>query len=535
MQKRDLIITQEIPISHFLDMAYDITKFTSPASTDSWLQLWATREFGSSVASGTAEAMSTYGRLIIRRKYELLNREPFLYSTTNYDEAESVLEEWIALEAKAQKLHDSLDTNTQVSFFEMVLHPIMAGGIVQRVYINAARNKAYAAQKRMTANVLADDVKKTYAQHTVVQKRYHSLLDGKWNHMMDQVVFGYNNWYVSSPLTISSWISSTNNTSRQDPSGNTMPSVTTISTTAPSSGLLGIAIQGSTSTAPDTTLTLLPLDAYTPENRTLELFIRGSGTIDFTITPSVPYITFSPSTGTLTHPSPGNPQIRTTISIDWTQAPRGSSTASLNITPSKGSAIKISLPLTNDPVPTDFKGYIESAGALAIEMSHFSSMTPGSSGSNIAVIPNYGRTDSGITILPISAGTQTVATAPKAVYTFYSFTSATNAKASVYLPPSFNVNPSSPLKYAIALDDATPTTVTPVPSATLGAMPGGWNEAVVNGARVVSTGLGKVEKGVHKLSVWILEPGTVVQRVVLDLGGVKSSYLGPREGVRVGV
>jgi hypothetical protein len=189
-----LTSSKELPISHFLDMAYDMSSFTSAASTDPWLTSWATREFGVSVASRTAEAMATYGKLIVRRKYELLDLNPFMLSTINYDEAENVLDEWTALQTKAQALYDSLDAATQIPFFEMVLHPIMAGGVVQRVYINAARNSAYATQKRMSTNKLADDVKATYAQDAVIQKRYHGLLNGKWNHMMDQVHFGYNNW-----------------------------------------------------------------------------------------------------------------------------------------------------------------------------------------------------------------------------------------------------------------------------------------------------------------------------------------------------
>jgi len=191
-----LKILQEIPINHFLDLAYDIEQHMTADSTDRWLKLWATREFGEAVSSGTAEAMATYGKLIVRRKYELLNMSPFLYNIANYDEAETVLNEWADLQDRTQKLYDSLDTDTQIAFFEMVLHPIMAGRIVQQVYINAARNGAYAKQKRMSTNILADDVKKAYAQDGVIQKRYHQLLNGKWNHMMDQLHFGYNNWYV---------------------------------------------------------------------------------------------------------------------------------------------------------------------------------------------------------------------------------------------------------------------------------------------------------------------------------------------------
>jgi len=495
-------------------MAYDMSSFTSPASTDPWLAAWATREFGSSVAAGTAEAMATYGKLIIRRKYELLSRSPFMLSTTNYDEAENVLNEWAALQDKGQALHDTLDTATQITFFEMVLHPVMAGKVVQQVYINAARNSAYATQKRMSTNKLADDVKATYAQDAVIQKRYHSLLNGKWNHMMDQIHFGYDNW--------------------QDPASNRMPDVKTIGTTAPSTGLLGVSVQNSAASSPgDAAPTLSGMTPYMSENRTIDIYARGSGSMDFSISTSASYIKVTPSSGTVSYPS-GTSDIRATITIDWPSAPTGSSTASITITPKSGSAVKLSLPLNNFAVPAGFKGYIESNGAVAIEMSSYTSRVPGSSGAQVEIIPNYGRTESGLTVLPVSAGTQSTSTGPKAVYKFYSTTSSSAAKISVYLPPSFNINPSSPLKYALAIDKGTPTTVTPVPSATLGAMPGGWDESVVNGARVVTTNVGKVDPGVHELSLWVLEPGTVVHRVVVDLGGVKASYLGPPESGKVG-
>jgi hypothetical protein len=57
---------------------------------------------------------------------------------------------------------------------------------------------------------------------------------------------------------------------------------------------------------------------------------------------------------------------------------------------------------------------------------------------------------------------------------------------------------------------------------------------VVNGARKVTTTIGNVAPGAHSLKVWLLEPGTVIHRLVVDLGGVKESYLGPPENVKVG-
>lgn len=165
----------------------------SPGSTQTWLSQWATREFGSAVSAATASVVDRYGMYAERRKYELLDWT--IYSVVDYDEADTVLNQWKTLASDAQAIYDSLSTAVQPSFFEMVLHPSKAGYILHQLYVATAKNNLYASQGRVTAATQGQIAVSAYAQDSALATAYHKLLGGKWDHMMDQTHIGYTNWY----------------------------------------------------------------------------------------------------------------------------------------------------------------------------------------------------------------------------------------------------------------------------------------------------------------------------------------------------
>ena len=458
--------------------------------------------------------MTTYGKLTARMKYEDLSKTPFPFSTINYDEAERNFNEWTDLLNKAQATYDGLTAELKTPFFEIVLHPVMAGRGVYEIYTKTALGSKYAGEHRTSANKLGKDVQAAFKADGDITKRYHTLNNGKWDGIMAQTHIGYNNW--------------------QEPSANSLPSLTWV-TTAASNAIMGVSAQRSTASFPGSSQLSLPaINPYLPaaDQRWLEVYTRDNGTFTYSITSNASFVSVSNPTGTLSTAT-GTSDSRSILSVNWDSAPSGYSVAALTITNLNATSAKatVLVPLENYKASAAFKGHVEASGVVSIEAEHYAP-SPESS-SDYVVVPEYGRTLSGVK-LPAKTASQSPGTGPALVYPFYTFTNASAASLTVYLSPSDNANPNSPNKYSFSVDGGSVTTVQPVPLTDQSTDPPGWSEGVTQNAYVKNSSLGKRAAGAHTLKVWLLEPTMVLTKVVIDVGGLKSSLMGPPESVMVG-
>ncbi|KAK4229827.1 hypothetical protein QBC38DRAFT_77710 [Podospora fimiseda] len=503
----------ELPTAHFMALAWDRNSFSDFDSTTKWLGIWSSLQWGEGVADAVAHIMTTYGKLTARMKYEDLSRTPFAFNTVNYDEAELNLKEWDRLLSRAEAVYDSLPAEVQTSFFEVVLHPVMAGRRVFEIYTKVALGTKYANEHRTSTNNLAKDVQAAFSADSAITRRYHSLLSGKWNNVMAQTHIGYNNW--------------------QEPASNSLPKLSW-TTSAAKNALMGVSVQGSSSAFPGTARLVLP--AISPfiaplDQRWLEVYIRDNGTFTYTITSNASFVSVTNQRQSLTAPT-GTSDIRSIVSVDWASAPSGASTVALTVTNlnQTGTTATVILPVENFNVPADFKGHVEANSVVSIEAEHFA--PPPASSSEYIVIPDYGRTLSGVKLPPKTASQQ-AGKGHALSYPFYTFTNAAAASLTVYLSPSENANPNSPNKYTFGVDGGSQTTVQPVPVNDGSSQPAGWAEAVIQGTYVRKSNIGRLNAGKHELKLWLHEPTMVVTKLVVDVGGLKASMMGPPESARV--
>jgi hypothetical protein len=499
---------------HFLAMGYDMSKFSTPSGTRQWLTEWAATQFGEDVAKTTADIMSIYGKLTARRKYEDLSITPFAFSTSDYDEAEANFQEWLDLLDLAKTTYTSLPTAVQVAFFQMILHPIQAGKQVFEIYTKAALGQRYASERRQTTNDLSQQARDAFAADQALTKQFHTMVNGKWNHMMDQTHIGYNNW--------------------QEPGSNSMPALSSLSATASGGKPFGVGIQGSGTMTPDAArITVLPVTQYMPpaETRWLDVFLRQKSTVSYTVKSNVSYVGVSSPNGTIGGTGPS--QLRSAIGIDWTSAPIGNSAAELTLT-AGGQSTVVVVPLKRVDLPEDFEGHIESNGVVSIEANHFLGIEANKSTASYVIIPDYGRTQAGVKLWPVTTPVQEPSTGPSLVYRFFSSSTASAAKVTIYLSSSENADSERPNRYAVSIDGKAPITVQPTPiAADAGQEPAGWDDAVTRNAWIRDSNLGSLSVGTHELRIWLLNPTMVLTKIVVDIGGVKRSELGPPESFRV--
>jgi len=58
-----------------------------------------------------------------------------------------------------------------------------------------------------------------------------------------------------------------------------------------------------------------------------------------------------------------------------------------------------------------------------------------------------------------------------------------------------------------------------------------WQSWVSNNVNVMTSQHAIEEPGQHVLKFWMVDPGVVLQKLVIDAGGLQPSYLGPPESV----
>jgi len=523
----------EVAVDLFVSMAYNASAFNRNNLLD-YQTAWAAREFQSTeLAPQIATLVQNFTRLTAMRKPELV--DPTTFSIVNYREADTIAAQWTALANTANEINGKLPAAVQPSFFETVLHPVLATGNVHQLYIAAARNQLLTSQSSSSANVFASQMQTFFKTDIALRNQYHTLLGGKWNHMMDQTHLGYYYW--------------------QQPMQDTLPPIGQVFMEAVSlGGSMRLTVENSLGAWPGDNMndcsqmyscpdpTIQALSPFGPTSRFVEISPSGPNTFTWTTNITTAWLKVSQTQGTL-HPT--DLPTRIELSVDWSKVPTSANEqfGTVRFISSTGEGTTVTLPVWKTSVPADFHGFVEGDGVVSFEAAHWTRNTA-VNGVSFVNIPSFGsRAFDGVTHEPALVGNFTPAgTGPSMEFDFFTFNSPSsgapvNLSVTTYLYSSFNLLDYGPCLYGISLDGGAVQTVQPIPNLLSGQYtPPDWDTpsgAAANAVRSVLSSFANVSPGKHTLKISMITPGLIFEKFVLNLGGLQASYLGPPESSHV--
>jgi hypothetical protein len=437
----------------------------------------------------------------------------------NYNESARVVGEYKALAARAEKVYAALPAPQKDAFFQLVLYPVKAGAVVNELYATSALNKLYAVQGRASTNTLAARARELFAQDEALVAQYHAMGGGKWNHMMAQAHLGYTYW--------------------NQPTVNVMPPVSEVRLATGSD--MGVAVEGNELAWPRwqiNELTVPALDGYERKARFFDVFNRGQKPFAFRITSDQPWVVLSRTSGTVER------EERITVDVRWADVPAGATGATLTVSGPDGQKMPVRVPLRHvDAARTAagtpgggdggarasaVRGFVETGGVVSMEAAHYTrAVAP--QGRSWLTIPDHGRTLSAVTALPVVAPAATPGGEGMRLEYEVNLDKAGPVTVHTTLAPTQKFQPGSGLRYAVSIDDEAPQIVNIHADESQQA----WEKSVSDGAVVFRTRHAVGRPGRHVLKFWTMDPGLVLQKLVVDAGGLRPSYLGPEESPRL--
>jgi hypothetical protein len=519
----------EIGIEHFMQMAWDMSAFQENDPMG-FLKAWATRDFGREYASRIAGIMAKHFELGYARRPEHMvmyvgRNQEYTYdwfSVTNYnDEAQQRVDAYDALIRETDALYHALPVEKKDAFFQMVVYNVKGAALHNKKVIYAQKSHVYAEQNRASASVYAAMAQEAEQAVKALIQHYNTGLitvGDKWNHMASLPGPWGGQWQQ--------WAM---------PPGSVYP------------GNGGPAMNAALEGGDDKTLP--GFSVYNRDTRFIDLYNTGNGVVYWSARPSADWIELSESSGCIADDK------RIWVTIDWARAPKGAvqnghvtfawSSSSVDVwtdydamsEPERdsfragtlgrrgpGNVIDVALSVFNPESPSvpSVIGFVESHGYISMEAEHYTRKVDQSNAS-WHIMEGLGRTGNSVTVLPTTVPSvvsveDILVKSPVLEYDIYTFT---EDQATI----QFNCIPSSPInadygvRVAVSIDDAEPV------------MASRTSRDVLANLMTLNAKLDMPAQGQHRLKVWMVDPGVVIDKIIVDFGGLKASYLGPPESV----
>lgn len=265
------------------------------------------------------------------------------------------------------------------------------------------------------------------------------------------------------------------------------------------------------------------MSVFTQGRRFIDLFNKGTGAIEWRASSAQPWLKLDQTSGRFTSGQ------RLWLSVDWSTAPKGENVEGLIELTSNGGAARLVVPVFHPETPArdEVAGLVESHGCVSMEAEHFARRRD-QGGASWQVVGGLGRSGDSVTVFPATTPTRSEPVdikshSPSLTYDMHLFSKG-EFELQIDCLPTHPVAPDRGVRLAVSIGDNAPML--------LDAPPPRHPDDVLNNLRRFSTKITIERPGRHSLTVWMVDPGVIVDKIVLHTRKPVDSYLGPPESFR---
>ena len=523
----------EYSVELFLDMAWDINNFELSKAVRQHMFNWATREFGERVSSEITDLYFEYYRLCFLRRPEFMAwsqvepvtkaKETELTQIHYGDEVSTRIEQWQKLLDQVERIKPQITYQRQDAFYQLIYYPIVGAACLNHKWLYAYKNEFVASQGRASASHYATMAQKAYERILSETSYFNNELDnGKWKYIMSCSP-RYLPVFSSPPRSVS---------------------------TSNKKAELGVALEGYEMEVNHDIINsyadVLPVfNAYVNSTYFIDVFLKGNGNVSWTAKPKAEWIKLSLCSGTLNDDST---ESRIVVSIDWDKIPVGENkreaplghdyqlippsykvNSSIDFI-SGDSTISIGVSVFNPGFSElkGFNGFVEDKGYISINAENYNRAKSGAEAS-YCTFEGIGYSGKVVSAQPVSSQSleltdEILRDSPCLVYDFYTFNFG-EANVIVQAIPTHALHSGGSVRCALAIDESEPVIVNFQSSGRSDE----WAQNVLKNAARESVKQIVNKAGYHKLKVWMVDPGVMIDQILIDLGGWKKSYAFPKE------
>ena len=510
----------EFAVDYFLTMAFDIDAFNFERAAN-YRTEWLCGMLGDQYRNEYQDVVNSFYKLAFARKPEFMGwgyqwttdkhgkerNTDTDFSLTNYREVDNRLSEYRRIGGIVENILNNMsDEKQKACFYQSLYYPVKGCELLNRMVLDGQRNRWYAIQQRASAKNLEKSAKACYDSLEVITKGYNSLLDGKWNHVMTMKQ-GFAAAYFE------------------------LPKLRDVEL-APAASL-GVMAEGEAVLKGLQSFHSLPcFNTYLRQSYYVDVFNKGATPLKWKTSVTNDWILVNKKSGETAT------EERIEVSIDWTKVPAGERIlGTLDIMSDRGEKESVYISVFNPTSPSLAEMdtlFVENNGYVAMDAASFHRKVENDD-IKMIVIPNLGFENTAVQLGNPMAKAQRTAgrNTPRLEYDFYTFEQG-SVDVYTYVLPTFPISKDRgyagheatnvETKYGVCIDEGPVMT----PSTSSFEYAQIWYESVLKNCRINKTTLHIDKPGKHTVKIICGDAGTVLQKVVLDFGGMKRSYMGPQ-------